>query len=84
MNRGFPLSEIDNWNTGSLIDWALEHDRQQRVMRGEVVHDDFERYQTLKSMEAQIEEMHAKGQIKEAKYKAYRESLEACARELGE
>ena len=84
MIRGFPLQEIDNWNTGSLIDWALEHDRQKRVSRGEVVKDDFERYQTLKSMEAQVEELHAKGKIREAKYKAYRESLAECARKLGE
>ena len=84
MIRGFPLSEIDLWNTGSLIDWALEHDRQLKISRGEVVRDDYERYQTLKAMEQQIEEMHKKGLIREAKYKAYRESLAECARKLGE
>lgn len=84
MRRGFPLSEIDNWNTGSLIDWALEHDRQQRRARGEDVKDPYEQYESLKAMEQQIEQMHACGQIKDAKYKAYRTALEDCERKLRE
>lgn len=84
MNRGFPLSEIDNWNTGSLVDWAMEHDRQERRSRGETVKDPYEQYQQLKAIEQQIETMHAAGQIKEGKYKAYRSALEDCERKLKE
>lgn len=82
MQRGFPLSEIDSWNTGSLIDWASEYDRMQRIQRGETVHDDYERYQTLKAMQPQIEKMHAAGEIKEYKYKQYCETLRNCEEKL--
>ena len=78
------MSEIDNWNTGSLVDWAMEHDRQERRSRGETIKDPYEQYQQLKAMEQQIEAMHAAGQIKEAKYKAYRSALEDCERKLKE
>ena len=37
--RGFPLSELDEWNTGMLINWCIEHDRSQRKANGETVHD---------------------------------------------
>lgn len=84
MTRGFPLQEIDNWNTGSLVDWAMEHDRLQRRSRGEDVKDPYEQYESLKAMEQQIEQMHAAGQIKEAKYKAYRAALDDCEKKLRE
>ena len=78
------MQEIENWNTGALIDWALEHDRQARIARGEDVKDPYEQYRNLKAMEQQIEEIHAAGQIKEAKYKAYRAALEDCEKKLRE
>lgn len=84
MQRGFPLSEIDNWNTGALVDWALEHDRQQRIAHGERVSDAYAQYEALKAMEQQVEQMHAAGQIREAKYKAYRDALAECERKLKE
>ena len=50
MSRGFPLSEIDAWNTGDLIDWSKEHDRGIRRARGEDVPDPYEQYQKLMDM----------------------------------
>jgi hypothetical protein len=82
MSRGFPLSEIDNWNTGMLIDWAREHDRQLARARGQEVFDPYEDYLKLKAMEPEIEEMHAAGQLREAKYKSYRETLDRYERQL--
>ena len=82
MSRGFPLSEIDAWNTGDLIDWAREHDRQIKRERGEDVRDQFEQYQQLKAMQPDIERMYAAGEIKEAKYKSYKDTLAQCEREL--
>ena len=76
--RGFPLSELDNWNTGDLIDWACEHDRLQKIARGEYVPDDFERYEQLKAMENQIEELHKAGKIREDKYRSYRAEIDRC------
>lgn len=82
MSRGFPLSEIDNWNTGMLIDWAMEYDRMQKRQNGEYVPDELERYKQLKAMEQQIEELNASGRIKPEKYKSYRNTLEECERKL--
>lgn len=84
MSRGFPLSEIDTWNTGDLIDWVKAHDRNLRIARGEEVKDPYEQYMNLKAMEPEIERMHAEGRIKEAKYISYRQTLEACEKELRE
>lgn len=82
MSRGFPLPEIDNWNTGMLIDWAIEYDRMQKRSRGEPVYDDYERYQQLKAMEEQVELLHSQGKIKPDKYKSYKETLADCERRL--
>lgn len=82
MARGFPLSEIDSWNTGDLIDWAAEHDRRIRKSRGEHVPDEYERYKKLKAMEHSIEAMHAAGTIREEKYQAFRRTLDACEEKL--
>lgn len=82
MSRGFPLPEIDNWNTGMLIDWALEYDRMQKRARGEYVPDDYERYKQLKSMERQIEELYAAGKIRPEKYNSYKNTLAECERRL--
>lgn len=82
MSRGFPLSEIDSWNTGDLIDWAREHDRDIRRAHGEDVRDPYEQYQKLKSMEPEIERMHDAGEIKESKYQSYKKTIEECERQL--
>ena len=82
MSRGFPLSEIDNWNTGDLLDWCTAHDRRIRQQRGENVPDPYEQYMQLKAMEPDIEEMHAAGKIKEAKYQSYRRTLAECEEKL--
>lgn len=84
MSRGFPLSEIDNWNTGDLIDWAKEHDRAILRARGEDVPDPYEQYMKLKAMEPEIERMHDAGQIREAKYQSYKKSLAECEMQLKE
>lgn len=84
MARGFPLSELDNWNTGALIDWCMEHDRILAARRGERVDDPYEQYQTLKAMQPEIEAMHAAGQIREAKYQSYCAALAACEAQLRE
>ena len=82
MSRGFPLSEIDNWNTGDLVDWIKEHDRNILRARGEDVPDPYEQYQTLKAMEPDIEHMHAAGHIREAKYQSYKKTLAECEAQL--
>lgn len=82
MSRGFPLPEIDNWNTGMLIDWAFEYDTQKKRQRGEVVHDEFERYKQLKAMEPQIEELYAQGRIRPERYRSYKATLADCERKL--
>ena len=82
--RGFPLSELDNWNTGALIDWALEHDRINRRQRGEAVEDPYEQYQQLKAMEPDIDAMYAAGEIKESKYQSFKQTLRVCEAQLGE
>lgn len=84
MSRGFPLSEIDNWNTGDLIDWVSERERHIRMQNGEIVPDPYEQYKTLKAMEQEIEELHAAGQIRETKYLSYRKTLEECEKRLKE
>ena len=82
MSRGFPLSELENWNTGMLIDWALEHDRMQKLSRGDPVYDDYERYQQLKAVEPQIEQLNEQGKIKPKKYQSYKKTLADCERKL--
>ena len=84
MSRGFPLSEIDNWNTGDLIDWAKAHDRNIRIANGEEVKDPYDQYKNLKAMEPEIERLHAEGKIKEIKYQSYRQTLENCEKQLRE
>lgn len=84
MSMGFPLSELDNWNTGDLIDLIAAHNRRLRIQNGENVPDPWEQYQTLKAMEPDIEEMYKAGQIRQAKYESYRRTLDECERRLKE
>ena len=80
--RGFPLSELDDWNTGMVIDFILEKDRIMRRQRGERVDDPYEQYMQLKAMEPEIEEMYKAGEIREQKYRSYRTTLEKCEAQL--
>lgn len=82
MSRGFPLDQIDTWNTGDLIDWAKEADRNIRRARGEDVRDPYDQYQKLKAMEPEIEQMYAAGQIREAKYQSYKQALATAEKQL--
>lgn len=84
LSRGFPLSEMDEWDTGMLLNFCAEHDKLQRIRRGEVVHDDLKRYQALKAMLPEMERRHAAGEIKEYKYRQYMDTLRKCAEMLGE
>lgn len=81
--RGFPLSELDEWNTGMLINWCYAHDRSQRRQNGEEVHDNYKRYQTLKALEPEIDQQYAAGQIDDKKYKSYKDSLAAAEKAMG-
>lgn len=54
--RGFPLSELDEWNTGMLFDWCYEVDRIKRKANGEK--DEYDRYQTMKEIEPEIDEQY--------------------------
>lgn len=83
MRRGFPLSEIDNWDTGMLFNFCAEHDRFAKIQRGEVVHDQMERYRVLKEMQPEMERRYAAGEIKEHKYRQYIETLKKCEALLG-
>lgn len=71
--RGFPLSELDEWNTGMLFDWCYEVDRIKRKANGEK--DDYDRYQTMKKIEPEIDEQYANGQINEEKYRSFKETI---------
>ena len=82
MSRGFPLQEIDTWNTGDLIDWMKEHDRMIKRARGENVPDPYDQYKKLKAMEPEIDKLHAAGKIKEAKYRSYKQALETAEKQL--
>lgn len=81
--RGFPLSELDNWNTGMLINWCYAHDRSIRKQNGEEVHDNYKRYQALKSIEPEIDQQYEAGQIDEKKYRSYKDSLAAAEKAMG-
>lgn len=81
--RGFPLSELENWNTGMLINWCIEHDRSQRKANGETVHDNYKRYQALKSIEPEIDRQYAAGEIDATKYRSYKDSLAAAEKAMG-
>lgn len=81
--RGFPLSELDEWNVGMLVNWCYAHDRSQRKQAGEEVHDNYKRYQALKSIEPEIDQQYADGQIDEEKYRSYKASLEAAEKAMG-
>ena len=83
MRRGFPLSELDNWDTGMLFNFCAEHDRFAKIQRGEVVHDQMERYRVLKEMQPEMERRYAAGEIKEHKYRQYMETLKKCEELLG-
>ena len=80
--RGFPLSELDAWNTGQVVDWAMEYDRIQRRLRGETVEDPYEQYRNLKAMEPDVDAMYQAGQIREDKYRSYKETLRVCEEQL--
>lgn len=84
MRRGFPLPEVDNWDTGMLLNWCFEHDRMIRKQNGETVHDDLQRYRVLKEMEPEMDRRYASGDVKEYRYKAYKETLKRCAELIGE
>ena len=66
-----------------LINWCISHDRSQRKQNGEEVHDNYKRYQALKSIEPEIDQQYAAGQINEEKYRSYKESLAAAEKAMG-
>ena len=84
MRRGFPLPELDTWDTGMLLNWCYEYDRLIKQQNGEVVHDDAERFRVLKEMEPEMDRMYAAGEIKEYKYKEYKATLKRCEELLSE
>lgn len=57
------------------INYANAYDRMMRRANGESVHEPDEQYRVLKAMEAQVEELHAAGEIREDKYISYKNSL---------
>lgn len=83
MRRGFPLPEVDNWDTGMLFNFCAEHDRMIRQANGEVVHDNLQRYRVLKEMEPEMDRRYATGEIKEHKYREYKATLKKCEDLLG-
>jgi hypothetical protein len=66
-----------------LINWCIEHDRAARRQNGEVVHDNYKRYQALKSIEPEIDQQYADGKIDEKRYRSYKESLAAAEKAMG-
>lgn len=57
------------------INYASAYDRMMRRQHGETVHEPDEQYRVLKAMEPQVDAMYANGDIKEAKYQSYKNSL---------
>lgn len=78
--RHFPVSELDNFTIGMCINYCMAWDRQQKRLNGEHVTDPEEQYQKLKAMEQDVERMHDAGQIPEARYKSFRQSIEQYER----
>ncbi len=66
-----------------LFNFCAEHDRLARIRRGEVVHDDLQRYRVLKEMEPEMDRRYAAGEIKEHKYREYKATLKKCEDLLG-
>ena len=66
-----------------LINWCVEHDRAARRQNGETVHDNYKRYQALKSIEPDIDAQFKAGQIDAEKYKSYKNSLEQAEKAMG-
>lgn len=83
MRRGFPLSEVDGWDTGMLLNFCYEHDSMIRRQNGEIVHDNMERYRIVKSLEPEMERRYKDGTLKEAKYRQYKELLAKAEKMLG-
>lgn len=83
MRRGFPLSEVDLWDTGMLFNFCAEHDRMARIQRGEVVHDEMQRYHVLKEMEPEMDRRYSSGEVKEHKYREYKAALRRCEKLIG-
>lgn len=71
--KGFPLSEIDKWNTGTLFDWCYAVDRIRRKANGEK--DDLDRYETMKKIEPEIDEQYKNGIITEEKYQNFKNTI---------
>lgn len=78
MRRGFPLPEVDNWDTGMLMNYVFEYDAMVKRQNGEVVHDNLARYRAMKEMEPEMDARYASGEIKEHKYREYKEALRRC------
>lgn len=75
--RGLPVSAWEDFTLGMAINYACAYDKMQRRANGETVHEPDEQYRVLKSMEPQIEEMYAAGEIREDKYQSYKASIRA-------
>ena len=53
-----------------LLNWCIAHDRAARRQNGETVHDNYQRYQALKSIEPDIDQQYAAGEMDETKYRS--------------
>lgn len=66
-----------------LVNWCIEHDRSAKRQNGEQVHDNYKRYQTLKSIEPDIDQQYADGLIDDKKYESYKKSLAQAEKAMG-
>lgn len=66
-----------------LLNWCIAHDRAARRQNGETVHDNYQRYQALKSIEPDIDQQFAAGEIDETKYRSYKDSLAQAEKAMG-
>lgn len=78
---GFPLSEVDNYNTGMLLDICYEVKRIKGKANGDK--DEYDRYQTMKKIEPEIDEQYENGQINEEKYKSFKETIANYEKQMG-
>lgn len=54
-----------------------------RIQRGEVVHDEMQRYHVLKEMEPEMDRRYSSGEVKEHKYREYKAALRRCEKLIG-
>lgn len=73
--RGYSVADLDKMTLGMCLNLIKSTDRLKAKARGEQVEDPEEQYQRLKKIQPIVEERYAKGEISEAKYRDFMQSI---------